>query len=132
MSNVPDTKKYDNAYSKFKKAINTFIVKLQKKLDDLTIKTVTFNSNRITLKDNTIYQYNGPNGLTNLTIVFPKGNFTSTVLFSTAREGEITITFKGDNVSYVGFNELRFFNSENWELNIQNGRIVGNQIFRKK
>lgn len=128
------TKPYDDQVKKFKNSVNSFIKRLIKKLDELTTKTVYFSNSKETLnlKDNTIYQYNGGSGVKELTIVYPKGNFVSTVLFTTAREGTIVVNFKDKSrTSYVGYNELRFFNSENWELNIQNGRVVGNQIFKK-
>ena len=127
-----DTTKYDESLKAFKKAFSAFVTKLTDKLNQLTTKTQYFNSTKLTLVDNTIHQYNGKNGVTKLEITFPKGNFVSTVLFSTAKSGTIDIKFKGDNVAYVGHSELRFFNSENWELNIQNGRIAGSVLFKSK
>lgn len=132
MAKVPNTKQYDDAYTAFKKSLNSFINRLISKLDSLTTKTKTFSSTVLNLSDNTIHQYNGQSGVSELKINFPKGNFVSTILFSTAKEGEINITFTDSRATYLGYNEIRFSNSENWELNIQNGRIVGSQIFKRK
>lgn len=126
----PNTKKYEDALNPFQKAIEGFINKLISRLNKLTTKTVPFSNNTeiITLSDNTIYQYTGTEGINELIIKYPDGDFISTILFSTNTYGKIQITFPV-NTKFVGRRKLEFFNQEHWELNIHNGRVAASQIF---
>lgn len=126
----PKYKTYNKSYDKFKKSFESFIKKLVDKLNKLTTKTKLFYSDtgKLTLEDNTIFKYSGSIGVTNLTIVYPEGDFNSTILFSTRKSGSVKITFPKDSL-LVGRRKLEFFPQENWEINIHNGRIAAVQIF---
>jgi hypothetical protein len=53
----------------------------------------------------------------------------STILFSTAPKGTITVTFpKGTQFS--GSAPYEFFPAENWEISIHNGRVVGTTLVK--
>ena len=125
-------KSYNDTYKKFQTSVNNFITKLTDKLNKLTTKTVTFDidSGQLDLKDNTVFKYTGSSGITTLTLNYPQGDFISTVLFSTAASGSITVQFDDDTV-FVGRKKLEFFPQETWELNIHNKRVVAVQIFEQ-
>ena len=125
----PNTKKYDEAYRSFSSSIETFIIKLVNKLNRLTLKVEKFSSSSLTLKDNTLYVYNG-SGLSSLTLKYPSGNFISTILFSTSPTAtSIKVDFPS-GTSFIGSAPYEFFPGENWELNIHNGTVVGGQIYK--
>lgn len=122
------TKLYDEALKAFKKSFEKFMKRLSDKIESLTVRTKSFSTSSLTLQDNTVHIYNGTSGVSNLRITYPKGDFVSTILLSTAKTGTISITFP-ENTVYVGNGKLEFFNAEDWEINIHNGRVVGARIF---
>lgn len=126
----PKYKSYTRAYNNFTTTFNNFISRLTAKLNSLTTKTETFNYESGTLKlaDNTVFVYSGTNGVSNLTIKYPDGDFVSTILFSTSKSGNVSINLPSDSV-FVGRKNLEFFPQETWEINIHNKRIVAVQIF---
>jgi len=129
----PETKKYDDAYKLFKKAFSDFIKKLKEKLNKLTIKSVIFSGSNpiINLEDNTVYAHDGSSGgVKKLTIKYPTSDFIATILFSTAKSGDITINFPEDSL-FTGHRTLEFFNGEHWEINIHNKRVIATQIFEE-
>ena len=124
---------YDNQFNSFKASVKEFLSKLTKKLERLTTTTKEFNTDSTTLmmEDNTVFVYTGKNGITSLKINYPsEGNFISTIIFSTSKDNRIEVTFPS-GTQLVGRSRLDFFNSETWELNIHNGRVVAAQIYNK-
>ena len=112
--------KYIEAFTKFKVAFTRMVRNINDKLNDMTIKTEPFASANLTLKNNTVHRCVLTNGVTELTLHYPEGDFISTVLFSTAKSGKIKINFPKDKTYFVGTEKLEFFPRENWELNIHN------------
>ena len=112
--------------------MKNFLTNLTSKLELLTTTTKEFNTDSTTLmmEDNTVFVYTGSSGITSLTINYPsEGNFISTIIFSTAKNGSIEVNFPS-GTQLVGRSRLEFFNSESWELNIHNGRVVAAQIYK--
>ena len=126
----PNTINYNKSYTNFKNAVNSFISKINNKLNSLTTTTKTFSkdSETITLADNQVFQYVGTKGISELIIKYPNEDFISTVIFSTANSGKIKVKFPS-GTTFVGHKKLEFFNQETWELNIHNGRVAASQIF---
>lgn len=122
---------YNELFNNFKTAFNRMVATLSNRLNDMSIKNKTFGSTTLTLENNTIHRWGIQTGVSNLTIKYPQGEFISTVLFSTSNTGPISIKFP-DETSFVGAEELEFFPSEDWELNIHNGRVVGARIYTNK
>lgn len=122
---------YNEALKLFKTAFSRMVETVSKKLRDMTIKTKTFDSSTLTLENNTVHICTSLNGVSNLTILYPSGEFVSTVLFSTAKGGKVAIKFP-DNTTFVGTEKLEFYPYENWELNIHNGRVAGARLFDNK
>lgn len=123
------SKAYDKALQKFKVAFNEFIDRLESKINSLTIKRETFNSASLTLKNNTIHIYDG-NGLSNLQIIYPSGEFISSIIFSTSKSGTINITWPTDTV-FVGSEMPEFFPAETWEINVHNKRVACAQLYTR-
>jgi hypothetical protein len=122
---------YEEAFTNFKNSFEAMLKRISNKLDGMSIKTKRFSTNSVTLENNTVHICTLPSGVKELTIRYPAGDFISTVIFSTAKSGSIKINFPdSDRTSFVGTEKLEFFPSENWELNIHNGRVAGTQIFR--
>ena len=130
MSDIPHKRNYESAVGNFQRKLTNFLTRLTNKLNQLTTKTETFSTDVTTLSlaDNTVYHYTGSNGISSLTLVYPSGDFMSTVIFFTKSSGTITVNF-GNNTQFVGHKKLEFFNNETWELSIHNGRVVAVQIF---
>ena len=119
---------YKTSEDKFLKAVDKTLTNVKDKISALTTKQSTFDGNTLTLENNTVHVYTGP-GVKNLTILkYPEGDFISTVLFSTYREGSVNVTFP-TGTKFVGSAPYKFYPGENWELNIHNGRVVGSQLF---
>ena len=77
----------------------------------------------ITLADNT--NYVASDVISNLTIIYPEGDFIASLTFTLASEGDITITLPESK--YIG-GAPTFANGETWELNIKNGVVVGGLV----
>ncbi len=94
----------------------------KKYVDQIKITYNEFNNNdTITLKTNNIYI--SSNNINTLTIKYPPDDFISSVIFTTADEGDIIIALP-DTSKYIG--EMPIFRyGETWELNIHNGVVVG-------
>ena len=118
---------YDSAESEFLSAVDGALTSIKNKFDLLTITEHRFSNSEITLKNNSVFVYNGETGVRELHIKYPEGNFIATVLFTTAPDGQINITFD-EGTKFVGSASYEFFPNENWELNIHNGRVVGSTI----
>ena len=130
MAKVPNTKKYDDAFSAFKKSFTKFVNNLVDKINRLTTKTVLFSNSEyeVTLQDNTIYKYDGSDGINKITIKYPDKEFISTIIFYTKASGDINIRFP-EGTLFAGHVKLEFFNCEHWELNIHNGIVTAVQLF---
>lgn len=76
----------------------------------------------ITLADNTNYV---ADVISNLTIIYPEGDFIASLTFTLASEGAITITLPESK--YIGGTPT-FAKGETWELNIKNGVVVGGLV----
>jgi hypothetical protein len=87
-----------------------------------------FDGNYIKLEDGTTHVYSGTGGIRTLNIEYPEGSFMSTILFSTASSGDISISFPKGTI-FAGSAPYEFFPGENWELNIHNKIVVGSQLF---
>jgi hypothetical protein len=77
----------------------------------------------ITLADNT--NYVASDVISNLTIIYPEGDFIASLTFTLASEGAITITLPESK--YIG-GAPTFAKGETWELNIKNGVVVGGLV----
>lgn len=119
---------YEDYETEFLKSFDNALGSIEKNMGLLSVKEETFNGNTLTLKNNTVHVYNGNDGISSLSISYPSGSFISTVLFSTAKSGKISVTFPSDT-KFVGSSSYEFFPAENWELNIHNGRVVGAQLY---
>lgn len=122
---------YEELYNNFKVAFKRMVETISKRLNDMTIKNKNFSSSILTVENNTVHRWNLPYGVSNLTIKYPQGEFISTVLFSTAKSGNISIKFP-EETTFVGTEKLEFFPSEDWEINIHNGRVVGARVYAYK
>ncbi len=93
-------------------------------VDSLKAKKVLIqNGATIALADNTTYYAQGD--ISTLTVFYPEGNFISSLEFTLASEGDITITLPESK--YIG-GAPAFAEGETWELNIKNGVVVGGLI----
>lgn len=122
------SKSYDKALEKFKESFTDFLSRIEKKINNLNIKVESFDSNILTLKNNTVHTYSGNSGIKTLTINYPDGDFISTIIFSTSKSGNINIVWPA-NTLFIGSEEPKFFPAENWEVNIHNGRVACAQIY---
>jgi hypothetical protein len=120
-------KRYRPHEDRFVEAVDNMLNSIEKRMNSLNPKVSTFNENYVNLEDNTVHVYNGKNGVTTLQIKYPEGDFVSTVLFSTASSGKISVSFP-NGTRFVGSAAYEFFPAENWELNIHNGRVAGSLI----
>ena len=102
-------------------------------INGIKIKQTPFNNgDTITMQNNMIYIANGQ--ITNFAIEYPEeGNFICGIQFTTVNktdgEGDnpdITITFPSTS-KFIG-GEPTFAYNETWELNIQNGIVVGGVV----
>ncbi len=82
------------------------------------------NNSTVLLQDNTEYYSDEP--ITALTVTYPTDIFISSLYFTLADEGEITVTLP-DTTKYIG-GAPTFANGETWELNIKNGVVVGGRV----
>ena len=98
----------------------------KKYVDDIvTTAQQTFDdAETIALTDNT--EYYSSTSISTLTITYPSEDFISSIIFTLAEEGEITITLP-DATKYIG-GTPNFQNGQTWELNIKNGVLVGGLI----
>ena len=121
---------YAEVMSNFKSAVKNFINTLDSKVNKVSLKNITSVDPKwtISLADSTIYVNNAKNGITDLTLHYPEGDFICTLIFTTAKSGTLNINLPENSV-LVGRSRLDFFNNETWELNIHNGRIVAMQLF---
>lgn len=91
---------------------------------ETTIKNVAFgNGATITLANNTCFVASEP--ISNLTIIYPTGNYICSLDFTLASEGNITITLPESK--YIG-DIPTFINGATWELNIKNGVVIGGRV----
>jgi hypothetical protein len=118
---------YDDSRTNLLAAIDNLFTAIETKFNSVSTKEENFDGNQLALENNTIFVYNGSGGVKTLNITYPSGNFISTILFSTASSGPISIKFPS-NTRFVGSAPYEFFNGENWELNIHNGIVVGSTI----
>ena len=81
------------------------------------------NNSTINIADNTIYY--AETDISNLTLVYPKGNFICELDFKIADDGDVTITLPQSK--YIGGTPT-FANGETWELNIKNKVVVGGLV----
>lgn len=81
------------------------------------------NGDTITLADNITYY--ATEAINTLNVIYPKCNFISSVEFTLADSGDITIALPTSK--YIG-GAPEFANGETWELNIKNGVVVGGKV----
>lgn len=82
------------------------------------------NGDTINVEDNIFYSANET--ISNLNVNYPNGNFICGIQFTTASEGDITISLP-ETSKFIG-EKPTFANGETWELNIRNGIVVGGVI----
>lgn len=93
--------------------------------DAVTITRQDFNNAEIIeLSNNT--EYYSSASISTLTITYPSGDFMSSIIFTLANEGNITITLP-NTTKYIG-GTPNFQNGQTWELNIKNGVLVGGLV----
>ena len=93
-------------------------------IDSIKTKKAMFsNGDSIMLDNNKMYYANSE--ISVLTINYPDGDFISSLEFTLASEGDITITLPESK--YIG-GVPTFANGEAWELNIKNGVVVGGLV----
>lgn len=111
----------DDVYTKTE--VDSQICELDTVVDTKADKTacITFTDGEtLTVSDNTAYVADG--AISTLTIEYPDTDFLCSFEFTTADEGDITITFPESK--YIG-EVPTFKNGETWELSIKNGIVVG-------
>ena len=91
--------------------------------DVVESKVLVSNGDTITLKNNTTYY--AKTDINSLTINYPDDDFISTIQFTLASDGDITITLPESK--YIGGSPT-FANGETWEINIKNGVVVGGLV----
>lgn len=90
-------------------------------VEQCTVKQEAFTDNfDIYLEDNTVYTAQEP--ISNLIIEYPPDDFISSLIFTLADEGDITISLPESK--YIG-KPPTFANGETWELSIRNGIVIG-------
>lgn len=121
----------EKSVTKFKNSLRTFLNRLTKKVESAFIKTKVFYGDSVTLENNVVFIRQNDLGVKDLTITFPKGDFVSTVIFSTANRGTITVRFvdNENRLVFIGSGKLEFFPAETWELSIHNGRVAGARLY---
>lgn len=82
------------------------------------------NGDTITLVDNVTYY--SEEEISDLTVLYPNGNFIGAIEFTTPTDGTINISLPA-NSKYIG-EAISFGNDETWELNIKNGVVVGGMV----
>ena len=91
---------------------------------DTETKRVSFeNGETIEVVNNTIYTATTP--INNLTVIYPEDEFICSLNFTVANTGDVTITLPESE--YIG-GIPSLENGETWELNIQDGVIVGGRV----
>lgn len=120
---------FSKSSESFLKDFKAFITRVVNKIESAFVKVEHFTGNEITLKNNVVHIRDGSNGTTSLTIKYPKGDFVSTIIFTTARSGKIKVNFPESRTIFAGSGVLEFFPAETWELNIHNGRVTGTRLY---
>ena len=102
--------------------LNTKVENIETNLDNIfvTKKKTVSNGSTLTVESNV--EYIAEEEISNLTVMYPDGDFICSLNFTLANEGDITITLPESK--YIG-GKPTFDNGQTWELNIKNSVVVG-------